>query len=217
MTKSLAAPESIDPERLLMEMGSFNQQSDIDARMEGILSDALSVVRNELGMNVGFVSRFSAGRRFIIAVDSSDAEPVLKVGDSDPLENSYCQRVVGGRFPRLISDALKFPPARKLPVTEALPVRAHASSRFVYRMDQSTVPFVASAQRLARSLRKTISRCCRCSPSSRGSRLKGPRVNIKPPLSSRTKYDPLLIMVICILFISQFLTFVINGSPGTSH
>lgn len=128
MTKSLESSESIDLERLLMEKGSLHQQSDIAARMEGTLSDALFVVRTELGMNVGFVSRFSAGRRVFIAVDSSDEEPVLKVGDSDPLESSYCQRVVDGRFPGLIDDALTFPPARKLPVTEALPVRAHASS-----------------------------------------------------------------------------------------
>jgi len=49
------------------------------------------------------------------------------VNASDPLEDSYCQRVVDGRLPELIQDAFELPEANALPVTRALPVRAHLS------------------------------------------------------------------------------------------
>ncbi|WP_310586338.1 sensor domain-containing phosphodiesterase [Stutzerimonas frequens] len=46
---------------------------------------------------------------------------------SNPLEESYCQRVVDGRLPKLINDATQLPAALELPVTRELPVGAHLS------------------------------------------------------------------------------------------
>lgn len=127
MTNEPESSEGIVLESFLMEKESLYKKASIDEHLEEILRDALFTVRGQLGVNVAFVSEFSGGRRFIQAVDSSDEEPVISVGDSDPLEESYCQHVVDGRFPNLINDALNFSPARELKVTAILPVRAHAS------------------------------------------------------------------------------------------
>lgn len=76
-------------------------------------------------MDVAFVSEFAGGRRYFRYVDGSGDRPPMSVGDSDPLEESYCQRIVDGRLPELIVDAAAHPAADALPVTRALPVGAH--------------------------------------------------------------------------------------------
>lgn len=95
----------------------------LDAQIPGILR----AIRTHLGMDVAFVSEFAAGRRVFRHVDSPHANQPVKVGNSDPLEESYCQRVIDGRLPELIRDASKIPEAMHLPVTRALPVGAHMS------------------------------------------------------------------------------------------
>ncbi|MCG2578055.1 EAL domain-containing protein [Dechloromonas sp. XY25] len=80
-----------------------------------------------LGMEVAFISEFKDGRRVFRYVDSQEGAVPLCVGASDPLEESYCQRVTDGRLPELICDATQNPEALTLPVTTALPVGAHLS------------------------------------------------------------------------------------------
>ncbi|MFT3847689.1 MAG: EAL domain-containing protein [Propionivibrio sp.] len=88
----------------------------------------LHTVRTLLGMEIAFISEFKGGRRIFRYVDSAkDIVPIVRVGDSDPLEESYCQRVVDGRLPELIRDAQKIPEALKLAATKAVPVGAHLS------------------------------------------------------------------------------------------
>jgi EAL domain-containing protein (putative c-di-GMP-specific phosphodiesterase class I) len=91
------------------------------------LKHLLRSIRRHLGMDVAFVSEFRDGRRYFRAVDSAHAEPPVRVGNSDPLEATYCQRVVDGRLPLIIADARQNAVALELPVTEALPVGAHIS------------------------------------------------------------------------------------------
>lgn len=92
-----------------------------------VLGDALHAVRTELGMDVAFVSEFDQGRRWFRQVDPRDRACPVQVGGSDPLEDSYCQRVVDGRLPGLIRDAMQLPEARALAATAALPVGAQLS------------------------------------------------------------------------------------------
>lgn len=91
------------------------------------LQDMLRAIREHLGMDVAFVSEFTAGRRVFRLVDSTYPNQPVKVNGSDPLEESYCQRIVDGRLPELITDASLVPAAMELPVTAALPVGAHLS------------------------------------------------------------------------------------------
>lgn len=91
------------------------------------LQQVLRAIRSHLGMDVAFVSEFTGGQRVFRAVDSQRDDQPVRVGAGDPLEQSYCQRVVDGRLPELIPDAAALPAAMELPVTAALPVGAHLS------------------------------------------------------------------------------------------
>ncbi len=92
-----------------------------------LADDALRAIRNHLGMDVAFISEFTATERVFRYVDADAADCPVEVGGADPLEDSYCQRVVDGRLPELINDAAVHPAAAELPVTAALPVGAHLS------------------------------------------------------------------------------------------
>jgi EAL domain-containing protein (putative c-di-GMP-specific phosphodiesterase class I) len=88
----------------------------------------LEIVRAHLGLEIGFVSEFVDGRRVFRHIDAAaERAAPIAVGGSDPLEDSYCQRVVDGRLPALIHDACALPAALELPVTKALGVGAHVS------------------------------------------------------------------------------------------
>lgn len=95
--------------------------------IDRVMDDMLSAIRRHLGMDVAFVSEFKEGRRFFRQINSGDPDPPITVNDSDPLEDSYCQRVVDGRLPELICNAATIPCAQELPATSALPVGAHMS------------------------------------------------------------------------------------------
>ena len=84
----------------------------------------LAAAREHLGMDVGFISEFSEDRRVFRFVDGPGSTPI-SVGGSDPLEDSYCQRIVDGRFPSIIHDAANFAPALALRATTETPVGAH--------------------------------------------------------------------------------------------
>lgn len=92
-----------------------------------VLARSLRAIREHLGMDVAFISEFSAGRRVFRHVDADETARVIEVGGSDPLEESYCQRVVDGRLPELMHNACVNVEALKLPATTMLPVGAHMS------------------------------------------------------------------------------------------
>ena len=91
------------------------------------LSRGLHAIRTHLNMDVGFISEFVEDRRYFRFVDAAEQDAIIRVDQSDPLEESYCQRVVDGRLPELLHDARLHPEALRLPVTHALPVGAHLS------------------------------------------------------------------------------------------
>lgn len=92
------------------------------------IMETLHSVRTLLGMEIAFISEFKDGRRIFRYVDTAKGiVPIVSVGNSDPLEESYCQRVVDGRLPELIRDARQNPEALTLPATTAVPVGAHLS------------------------------------------------------------------------------------------
>lgn len=92
------------------------------------LSRLLHRIRGAFGMDVVFVSQFAEGRRYFRFVEADPgAKDIVQVGASDPLEESYCQRVVDGRLPEAIPDAQDNPAAAALPVTKAIGLGAHLS------------------------------------------------------------------------------------------
>jgi EAL domain-containing protein (putative c-di-GMP-specific phosphodiesterase class I) len=98
------------------------------ASLEGDgIAHILDVVRSHLGMDIAFASEFTGGRRVFRHVSASPGDRAVTVGASDPLEASYCQRVVDGRLPELIHDASALPATAALEVTRAFPIGAHMS------------------------------------------------------------------------------------------
>lgn len=89
--------------------------------------DILHAVREHLKMEVAFVSEFVRGQRIFRYVDSSWPKNPVRVGAGDPLEDSYCARVIDGRMPELMNDAQTNACAAELPATFAIPVGAHVS------------------------------------------------------------------------------------------
>jgi len=87
----------------------------------------LTLIRRHLGMDVAFVGEFRGDMRVFQWVDSAVADCPIAVGGGDPLEDSYCLRVVDGRLPGLIHNAPALPEAAALAVTHTLPVGAHLS------------------------------------------------------------------------------------------
>lgn len=91
------------------------------------LDRMLHAIRRHMGMDVAFISEFKDGRRFFRQVEIGESTLAIKPGDSDPLEESYCLRVVDGRLPELIPDACVNAEALKLAATRDVPVGAHLS------------------------------------------------------------------------------------------
>ncbi|MGA8208599.1 MAG: EAL domain-containing protein [Nocardioidaceae bacterium] len=115
--------------------------SDLESVLKGVVAPAddspessraavqewLVALRVLLGTEVAFVSRFADGRRYFDYVDTEDGFKPFAVGDSDPLETTYCARVADGRMDQLVPDAAAVPSLRQLAVTTELPVGAHLS------------------------------------------------------------------------------------------
>jgi len=100
-----------------------------DPLLDDSVSRVLAALRERLGMDVVFVSEFVDGRRMFRFVEAGRGAPAVRAGDSNPLEESVCQRIVDQRLPELIGD-LGALPAADLP---ALPfaVGAHLSTPIV--------------------------------------------------------------------------------------
>ncbi len=92
-----------------------------------MLVETLHAVRTHLGMDVAFISEFRGESRIIRYLDGNFVPLQLEVGAGDPLDESYCQRVLDGRLPELIQDAASLPEAQAIPATKAWPVGAHLS------------------------------------------------------------------------------------------
>lgn len=72
--------------------------------LQALIPALLATIRNALGMDVAFVSQFISGERVFRHVAPSTGT-VIAAGGADPLEASWCKRVIDGRLPRFIADA----------------------------------------------------------------------------------------------------------------
>ena len=119
-----SSPPDLEPvlTRLIHEGDELGHGS-----VEQLVPELLRAIRAHLGMEVAFVSQFRAGYRVFRYVDAAPELQSIQPGASDPLEATYCQRIVDGRLPQLMVDAQRVSEARRLPVTIQLPVGAHVS------------------------------------------------------------------------------------------
>jgi len=108
-----------------------------DADLFTPLTFLLAQVRESLGMDVVFVSRFLDQQRvFEVVSAAGEASQAMVPGGSDPLLDTYCQRVVEGSLPAVIPDTEKNHEASALEVTRRLRIGAYLSAPVVLRNGQ---------------------------------------------------------------------------------
>jgi EAL domain-containing protein (putative c-di-GMP-specific phosphodiesterase class I) len=95
------------------------------ASLDDIIHSAINLARYCLGMDVAFVTEFKDGRRIFRHIASRNEQVPIKVGDSHPLEESYCQYIVSGEIPPVVDDSHIYPILKALGATEAMSIRAH--------------------------------------------------------------------------------------------
>jgi GAF domain-containing protein len=99
-----------------------------DELVDKAVPQVLKLLRLCTHMDVVFVSEFADGQRVFRYVDSEG--DVVKPGWTDPIEKSWCQRVVDGRLPEYIPDTAKLPPDADIPST-VVPRGTHLSAPIV--------------------------------------------------------------------------------------
>ena len=95
------------------------------ASLNEIIHSAINLARFCLGMDVAFITEFKQGRRIFRHIAARDEQVPVKIGDSHPLEESYCQYVVNGQIPAIVDDSHIYPILKALGATEAMQIRAH--------------------------------------------------------------------------------------------
>ncbi|GAB2597940.1 hypothetical protein GCM10027034_33870 [Ramlibacter solisilvae] len=106
-----------------------------DPLVHAKVKEALGILRHSLDMDVVFVSQFQQGRRTFRVVDSKPNMTKVVAGQSDPLEESWCQYVVSGRAPQLMKDARPFVEDGTLPVP-GFEIGTHLSTPVVLKNGQ---------------------------------------------------------------------------------
>jgi len=99
-----------------------------DAPIDQAVTAVLRTLRDRLDMDVVFVSEFIDGKRVFRFVEGEN--PPMAPGDGNPLEESYCKRVVDGRMPELVPDASAIAKDIGLPPVD-IRVGAHLSTPIV--------------------------------------------------------------------------------------
>ncbi len=88
----------------------------------------LAAVREHLGAEIAFVSRYVDGGMKELTNVVSDLELPMGPGFVDRREDSYCWHIAEGRLPELIQDAADFPFTKTMAITEFLPVGCHLNT-----------------------------------------------------------------------------------------
>lgn len=86
-------------------------------RIDRSVHEVLRLMREHLGMDVAFVSRVHAGRRYFVTVETRQGAEVIAEGESAPANESFCQRVIDGRMPECVPNVARLPDADSLPRT----------------------------------------------------------------------------------------------------
>eukprot|EP01030_Chromulinospumella_sphaerica_P021665 gene21665-21616_t len=102
-----------------------------DALIDDSVQQVLTLLREQMNMDVVFVSEFTGNRRVFKRVATRPDHAVIAAGQSDPLETSWCQRVVDGRLPGYIANTAALPEAAALAKDLAFPIGTHISAPIV--------------------------------------------------------------------------------------
>ena len=116
----------------MMPLQSLNQSAAVRLSSEPLQSASidriLRAVREHLGTEIAFASRYvENGEKELTHIDS-DLELPMGPGFRDPRENSYCWHIAEGRLPELIQDPADHPFTQDIAITHFLPVGCHLNT-----------------------------------------------------------------------------------------
>ena len=114
------------------------------------INTALEFVRSHLDMEVAYLSEFIDDDLVFRAVSAPGLEEMVSVGDSMPLDAVYCRHILAGRLPELIPDTCQIELCQSIPLTHAIPIKAHASIP-ILRKDGSPYGMFCCLSRKARA------------------------------------------------------------------
>lgn len=136
----------------------FAMADDPEDTVREAISRLLSNLRELLDMDIALVAEFKDGHRIFRHVDVDPTQPAkLQVGESVPLEGTYCQRVIGGRLPSMIADTALIPETQNLVATQSLEIGAYLSAPVVLAHGQvyGTLCCISHQARSALGCRQT--------------------------------------------------------------
>jgi GAF domain-containing protein len=108
--------------------------ADASTQSDGALRDLLRNLRILLEMDIAFVAEFVEGQKVYREIDRIEGSAVpVEVGDTAPLEQTLCQRVVDGRVPQLHTDARSEPMLANVPAVKTMDIGAYLSTPVVLR------------------------------------------------------------------------------------
>lgn len=92
---------------------------------ETVVDQILNRVREELDMDVAYLTEFGPDAQTIRRISQDRPGVAIEEGLEVLLNDSYCQRVVDGRFPSVIPDTREVPETRALRVTDEARIGAY--------------------------------------------------------------------------------------------
>ena len=98
---------------------------DNNASVDVNLQKLLAIIRKHLGMSVAFISEFVDGKRVFKFVDAEKGKSLVEVGGSDPLEETYCKKIVDNELDNVICDTSKNTVTNRLCVTDTLSIGSY--------------------------------------------------------------------------------------------
>jgi transcriptional regulator with GAF, ATPase, and Fis domain len=119
------------------------RRCDMSGRTPGPIEYVLRDIRGGLQMDVAFVSQFSEDQLVFRAIEGDAESFGWQEGESSPIDESYCKRVLDGRIPQVVPDAKDEDATKDLRVTSEADIGSYCA-----------VPLVLSEGRLYGTL------CC---------------------------------------------------------
>ncbi len=96
-------------------------RSDTDEQV----AELLRVAKRSLGLSLTFLTRMDGTTQHLELVESSI--PLFRDGITQPQETSFCQAILDGRLPAVITNVAKLPEAKRLPAARFPRIRSFVS------------------------------------------------------------------------------------------
>jgi EAL domain-containing protein (putative c-di-GMP-specific phosphodiesterase class I) len=98
--------------------------------VERQIAELLRTARGALGLSLAFLSRLDGVTQHLEVVETAHPD-LVRDGDTQHQETSFCQTILDGRLPAVIPDVARFPVAMNLPAARESGIRSYVSAPVV--------------------------------------------------------------------------------------